>query len=67
VEHFDLSPAGGEFFRCALTPLPGLDIRPYVYEQVQLRGWVLRELTQSRHSLEDIFVHVIRREKEEAG
>ncbi len=67
VEHFDLAPADGEYFRCALTPRAGADLRPFIYEQAQLRGWPLRELTRSRHSLEDIFVHVLRREKEEGG
>lgn len=67
VEHFDLAPADGDYFRCALTPRAGADLRPVIYEQAQLRGWSLRELTRSRHSLEDIFVHVLRREKEEGG
>jgi hypothetical protein len=35
-------------------------LRPLVYEQARLRGWPLRELSRSLHSLEDIFVHVTR-------
>jgi hypothetical protein len=31
-----------------------------IFEQVRARGWLLRELTHSRHSLEDIFVHMTR-------
>jgi ABC-2 type transport system ATP-binding protein len=65
VEHYDVSPAEGDFFRCALTPRAGVDLRPLVYEAVRARGWQLRELTRSRHSLEDIFVHVIRSDQEE--
>ena len=65
IEHFDVAPAEGEFFRCALTPRPGVDLRPIIFEQVRARGWVLRELTKSRHTLEDIFVRVIRQEQEE--
>jgi ABC-2 type transport system ATP-binding protein len=66
IEHFDVSPAEGDFYRCALTPRNGVDIRPLVFEQVQSRGWTLRELTRSRHTLEDIFVQVIRGDKEES-
>ena len=28
IEYFDLSPAEGEFLRCALTPRDGIDLRP---------------------------------------
>ena len=65
VEHFDLSPAEGEYQRCALTPRAGVDLRPQIFSLVQQRGWALRELTRSRHSLEYIFMHVTRAEKEE--
>src|SRR6185295_11820447 len=30
IEAFDVSASDGEFFRCALTPRNGLDLRPYV-------------------------------------
>jgi ABC-2 type transport system ATP-binding protein len=66
VEHFDVSPAAGEFYRCALTPRPGVDLRPMVFETARAHGWMLRELTCSRHTLEDIFVHVIRADQEES-
>jgi len=51
--------------RCALTPRPGMDLRPQIFSVVCERGWKLRELTHSRHSLEDIFVRVTRAEREE--
>jgi ABC-2 type transport system ATP-binding protein len=65
VAHYDVSSADGQYFRCALTPLEGVDLRPAVFEIVRARGWKLRELTRSRHSLEDIFVRVTRPELEE--
>ncbi len=65
VERYDVAPAEGDFYRCALTPRPGVDLRPLVYEKAVSRGWRLRELTRTRHSLEDIFVHVTRADREE--
>ena len=65
IEHYDISPAEGDYFRCALTPRDGQDLRFQVFELVRQRGWQLRELTRSRHSLEDIYVRVTRPEEEE--
>jgi ABC-2 type transport system ATP-binding protein len=65
IEHFDVSPAEGEYFRCALTPRDGIDLRPFVYSLARERGWYLRELTRNRHSLEDIYVQVTRPEEED--
>jgi len=67
VEHYDVSPADGEFFRCALTPSNGMDLRPHIFALVRERGWYLRELTRNRHSLEDIYVKITRRPEEEEG
>jgi ABC-2 type transport system ATP-binding protein len=68
VEQFDVSPSDGEYFRCALTPRNGLDLRPRIFALARERGWLLRELTRSRHSLEDIYVQVTRpAEEEEEG
>jgi hypothetical protein len=55
----------GDYFRCALTPRAGMDLRPQVFALVTKHGWRLRELTQNRHSLEDIFVRLTRPDKEE--
>lgn len=63
VASFNLAAASGDYFRCALTPANGADLRDRVYEEVRERGWRLRELTFSRHSLEDIFVHLTRAER----
>lgn len=65
IEHFDISPVEGEYFRCALTPHNGVDLRPRIFSLVRDHGWSLRELTRSRHSLEDIFVQVTRPDREE--
>jgi len=65
VEQFDVSAAEGEYYRCALTPRDGVDLRPQVFALARERGWPLRELTRSRHSLEDIYVRVTRPEEEE--
>ena len=65
VEHFDVTATDGDFFRCALTPQDGQDLRPAIYALARENGWVLRELTRSRHSLEDIYVQVTRPTTEE--
>jgi hypothetical protein len=36
-----------------------------VFETARQNGWALRELTRSRHSLEDIFIHLTRKQKRE--
>jgi ABC-2 type transport system ATP-binding protein len=66
VEQFNISPSDGEFQRCALTPRDSYDLRPMIFALARERGWVLRELTRSRHSLEDIYVEIARPEEEEA-
>jgi ABC-2 type transport system ATP-binding protein len=67
VEQFNVSPMDGSFQRCALTPRAGVDLRPSVYQIARERGWTLRELTRTRHSLEDIYVQVTRPNEEEEG
>jgi len=65
VEQFDVSASDGDFFRCALTPREGCDLRPAVFALVREQGWNLRELTRSRHSLEDVYVQVTKPTTEE--
>jgi ABC-2 type transport system ATP-binding protein len=67
VEQFDVSAVEGDFQRCALTPRDGCDLRPQIFSLVTERGWMLRELTRSRHSLEDIYVQVTKPNEEEEG
>jgi len=65
IEYFDIAASEGEYQRCALTPRAGLDLRPIVFEQVRARGWALRELSRAQHSLEDVFVHITRPDRDE--
>ena len=65
VEQFDVSLAEGEFFRCALTPRDGHDLRTAIFSLARERGWMLRELTRNRHTLEDIYVQVTKPDEEE--
>jgi ABC-2 type transport system ATP-binding protein len=65
VAQADVSASEGDYFRCALTPRDGLDLRPLVFEKVREHGWAMRELTRSRHSLEDIYMQVTRPEEDE--
>ena len=60
VAQFDVTAGEGEFYRCALTPRDGQDLRPLVFNLARANGWALRELTRSRHSLEDIYMQVTR-------
>ena len=64
VEHYRILPAEGEFQRCALTPREGEDLRSRISALAHARGWPLRELTRERHTLEDIFVQITRREED---
>jgi ABC-2 type transport system ATP-binding protein len=65
VDQFNLSALDGAYYRCALTPRDGIDLRPLVFKTARDRGWEVRDLTLRRHSLEDIFVHLTRPDKEE--
>jgi len=65
VEQFDVAPGEGEFFRCALTPHEGRDLRPAIFALARQNNWNLRELTRSRHSLEDIYLQVTKPDQEE--
>jgi ABC-2 type transport system ATP-binding protein len=65
VAAYNLAATSGHYFRCALTPTNGSDLRERVYDEIRNRGWRLRELTFTRHSLEDIFVHLTRTERPE--
>ena len=65
VQHFDLSPVEGNYWRCVLTAQAGVDLRTRVFEEVRQRGWTLRELTRERATLEDIFMQVTRSRQED--
>ncbi|HEU6447122.1 MAG TPA: ABC transporter ATP-binding protein [Verrucomicrobiae bacterium] len=65
VQNFNVSASEGEFQRCAITPHDGYDLRPMIFTLARERGWVLRELTRSRHTLEDIYVQITKPTDEE--
>jgi ABC-2 type transport system ATP-binding protein len=65
VAQFDVAPGEGEFFRCSLTPRDGHDLRAEIFNLVRENSWNLRELTRSRHSLEDIYIQVTKPTTEE--
>ena len=65
VEQFDVASGEAEFFRCALTPRDGQDLRPAIFALARQNNWILRELTRSRHSLEDIYLQVTKPDQEE--
>jgi ABC-2 type transport system ATP-binding protein len=60
VERVEVEPMDGDFQRLSLVPRNGADLRPLVSAEIREHGWPLRELTRSRHSLEDIFIHLTR-------
>ncbi len=65
LESYDVTPAEDGYCHCALTPRDGADLRARVFALAVERGWRVRELTRSRHSLEDIYLQVTRPEEEE--
>ncbi len=65
IEQLEVSASVDGFQRCTLTPLDGYDLRPVIFMMALERGWVLRELTRSRQSLEDIYVQVTKPGEEE--
>jgi hypothetical protein len=66
VENCDVCAADGDYFRCAITTGNGTDLRPLIFDIAKQRGWKIRELTQKRHSLEDIYMRLTRAETEES-
>jgi ABC-2 type transport system ATP-binding protein len=65
VAEFDISSGEGEYFRCALTPVDGRDLRSLIFELAKENRWQLRELTRGRHTLEDIYIQVTKPATEE--
>ena len=65
IESVDISATDGEFQRCVLIPHNGYDLRPAVFALALQRGWIIRELTRARNSLEDIYVQITKPDEEE--
>lgn len=66
VQDWDVCAADGEYFRCSITAQNGTDLRPMIFDLAKQRNWKLRELTQKRHSLEDVYMRLTRPEAEES-
>ncbi len=66
VDDWDVCAAEGDYFRCAITSQNGIDLRPVIFDIAKERSWKIRELTQKRHSLEDIYMRLTRPELEES-
>jgi ABC-2 type transport system ATP-binding protein len=65
LANYEISGSVGEFHRCVLTPHNEIDLRPAIFALARDRGWTVRELTRSRHSLEDIYVQITQPLEEE--
>jgi len=65
ISHADIKPADNNYFRCSLSVSNGYDLREVIFTKVVESKWKLRELTTERHTLEEIFVKLTKREKEE--
>src|SRR3984957_15326988 len=66
IEQFNISATDGLYMRCALTPRNEADLRAEIFALAAQRGWTVRELTRSRHTLEDIYIQLTGVEEEEA-
>jgi ABC-2 type transport system ATP-binding protein len=65
IESVDVSASEGEFQRCALIPRNSYDLRAAIFALARERGWILRELTRIRPTLEDIYVQITKPDEEE--
>jgi len=62
----DISAAEGDYYLCSLSfEAEAADPREELYKMVVRNNWLLRELTISRPSLEDVFVHLTRKKQDE--
>jgi ABC-2 type transport system ATP-binding protein len=58
IEYFDLVAVSGGYIRCSLTPSNGQDLRPQIFLLAQQQAWLVRELTHTHYSLEDIYLRL---------
>jgi ABC-2 type transport system ATP-binding protein len=65
IASFESKAVDAEYQLWTLTPADGSDLRPAIFALAGERHWKLRELTRSRHSLEDIYLQVTRPGDEE--
>jgi ABC-2 type transport system ATP-binding protein len=64
IDYFDLVPVSGGYIRCSLTPSNGQDLRPQVFLLAHQQGWLMRELTHTHYSLEDIYLRLTKPEED---
>jgi ABC-type multidrug transport system ATPase subunit len=60
-----ITAVDGDYLRCSAVVPDGQDLRAEIFALVKERGWKLRELSRTRHSLEDIYIRLTRLESEE--
>lgn len=65
IIQFEVTAADDGYCRCVLAPQDGIDLRPFVFAAAREQGWQVRELTRSRHTLEEIYLQVTKPEEEE--
>lgn len=65
IQQIEMRETDDQYWQCTITPRDGIDLREALSEMASSRGWRVRELTRSRHTLEDIFVHMTGNGEEE--
>ena len=61
VKEMELENADGPFTRCLFTVDSDADIRERIYQAAVANSWTLRELRRIPFSLEDIFIHLTKK------
>jgi ABC-2 type transport system ATP-binding protein len=64
VDAVRMEPGDSERVHCVVYPKSEADPTEGIFDAVTRGGWKLRELSQSRTSLEDIFIQITREEDE---
>lgn len=58
IDRVDTAALEGGFCRLKLHPKGDEDLREIAYQHIRERGWILRELTRHRQTLEDVFIQI---------
>lgn len=58
-ERVDFVGRDGPYHRCRIVGGRGVDLRPAIYDLSRLRGWGLRELSQGRWTLEEVYLRLV--------
>jgi len=62
VQTVQVEPSDG-WSRCTIAPSKGADVRETVFQLAARNGWPLRELTETRATLEDVFHRITSEER----